>query len=656
MPRLPAIIEVLAIAGLLCMALFLRIHRWEFETVEHFDEGIYSSVLWYDALFEAPWGLPFLIDLFSLVPGVGDRAPFVPSLILGVLSPMLFWWVARIWFGRVAAIFVLAVTACSEFHVIYSRMALTDVPALSLVVASVGVGSLGMQRQSRLLSLGAGVLCGLAWWLKYTGWLPLAILWSGSIAWWLAEGRRYVSWRGLVLQLCFATGAAVFVFLPCWWLLQASGGYSAVAGNHAAYLVDWREWPERLGQQLAWQMLMDGVWGAGSLAGGFVLAAILATPGQRRFTWNIGSSGGEIPEASAGAGVRLAFWLRSATAALFLGFLSLRVHTPIMLGCLAIGGLAGMFLWPVLRRREGAVLESDMRGRRRGLMSCSPGEAHGPGFWMTTAWCAGLLAATPFYQSFSRLMLPLAAGVWLAAAGGVAWWLECQLVLFLVPRQLQRRRRFLETASRLVVTGLLVFALAAAMFEPDGNGALAAVSLEQLAGSSVFEDRRDIIRAAHEVVDRCGASVREDAGHSVQLNAGAVFTADLLLKLRSTGVEELSPLSPEERRRLRVVLCVYGEPALVWHLQDEGIAAAPVSHLNVTERGDGTPVFLVFGPNAKRTPGFWEQWMVEESRFEWIGDVLYRPGSVTLMDLCSPQYLATHEEARQQRLEVYRVR
>jgi hypothetical protein len=42
--------------------------------------------------------------------------------------------------------------------------------------------------------------------------------------------------------------------------------------------------------------------------------------------------------------------------------------------------------------------------------------------------------------------------------------------------------------------------------------------------------------------------------------------------------------------------------------------------------------------------------------FEWLGDVFYRPGAVTLMDLFSPDYLSKHAEAEQQRLEVYRVR
>ncbi|MEY2725716.1 MAG: hypothetical protein RLZZ458_1583, partial [Planctomycetota bacterium] len=61
-------------------------------------------------------------------------------------------------------------------------------------------------------------------------------------------------------------------------------------------------------------------------------------------------------------------------------------------------------------------------------------------------------------------------------------------------------------------------------------------------------------------------------------------------------------------------------------------------------------------PNAKRTPGFWETWQDREVGFEWLGDVFYRPGAVTLMDLFSPDYLSKHAEAEQQRLEVYRVR
>jgi hypothetical protein len=663
----PAIVEIAVIVGLFCAGVLLRVQRLEYETVEHFDEGIYSSVLWYDALFEAKWpgrdffapaGLPFLIELGALIPGAARLAPFFPALAFGALTPLLFWWVARAWFGRCAGVFVLAILAGCEFHIIYSRMALTDVPALSLVVASVGLGSLAMQRNSARLAIVSGVICGLAWWIKYTGWLPLAILGSGGLAWWIVEGRKWLSGLYFLRQYGLTAMAAVVTFSPCWWSLRAVGGYSAVASNHAGYLTDWQQWNDRMADQLAYQMQMDGICGAGSLSVGFALAALIAGIGMRRFTWNAGMTGNEqsVYEA-AGFAVR-SLWLRAFPAAVFLGLLSLRVHTPVMLACVSIGGLTGMFLWPVLR----SSTQEEQRGIRmrgfglRSVLLPSAGEVSGLGFWLTAAWCAGLLAVTPLYQPFSRLLFPLAGGVWLAAAGGVGWWFECQLILFSRPKAGMRRTHFAERFGRYLVVGLLIVALGTSMFSGDGDGGLTLVSLDEFSGHSLYYDRRDISRAARELVDRCSARVRGEAAVSNSLGFDRVFTPDMVQRQNSATEDLPRELSTDERRSFKAVFCVYGEPALLWHLHCAGLSAVPVSHVNPEARGDGTPVFLIFGPNAKRTPGFWEAWRLTESNFDWLGDVVYRPGVVTLMDLFSPDYLSKHSEAQWQRLEVYQVR
>ncbi|MEY3175087.1 MAG: hypothetical protein RLZZ436_3001 [Planctomycetota bacterium] len=620
----PVQIEIMLVGVLLCLGFFLRCVRGEFEVVEHFDEGVYASVLWYDDLFGTAWpgreffappGLPLLIELASYLPGLYRTAPFLPGLLLGAATPLLFWWTARFWFGRPAGLFALVISACSEFHVIYSRMALTDVPALSLVLAAVAAGSLAIQRDSRRLAVAAGCICGLAWWIKYTGWLPLAIIASGSGAWWLAEGRKtFCGLRLLVLQLLMGT-AALVTFLPCWWSLQSIGGYSAVAANHVGYVAGWSQWSQRLGEQLAFQMQLDGLWGAASAAAALTLAAITAGLSRVRFTWNAGPVSAAENSSGSAWPVVVGLWLRVIPGALGIGLLCLRVHTPVILGCVAIGGLSGMFLWPI---RNSSVGAGGGGSAKRSGLAIVPGEASGPGFWLAAAWVAGLLLATPFYQPYSRLMLPLIAGVWLAAAGGVGWWLECQLMAAVMPRQLSGFQRAVQLSGRLLVVGLLMIALGGSLLVPDGNGRPVLVTLDELRGDPVIQDRRDIVRAAGEVSRLCGSLAGEQSE--------------------------------------RAVLCVYGEPALAWHLSAAGMAAVPVSHLRVEGDGVGTPVFLIFGPNAKRTPGFWEQWQLEEIRFEWLGDVLYEPGRVTLMDLFSAKYLSTHAEALQQRFEVYRVR
>lgn len=640
------------VAALLCLGAALRLLHGHRETIEHFDEGVYASVLWYDAQFGTAWpgreyfapaGLPFLIELAALVPGLQQRSPFVPSLVFGVASPLLFWWVARFWFGRPAGFFVLAISVCSEFHIIYSRMALTDVPALTLLVASVGAGSLAIHRNSLRWCLAAGLLCGLAWWIKYTGWLSLAIVGSGSLAWWLAEGRAALgAWR-LISLLAVMAGTAGVTFLPCWWSLQSIGGYSAVAANHAGYLAGWQQWSDRLSEQLAFQMLLDGWCGAASLSAGLAFAAVAAGLGRPRFTWNAAAG---YPWAAVKA-----LWFKAFPVAAGLGLLCLRIHTPILLGCLALGGLTGLFLWPVLR-----VSDQPARPVVGTGLAIEPGSGRGLGFWLCLAWVSGLLLATPFYQPYSRLMLPLIAGIWLAAAGGVSWWLECQLLTFGQPQLITGALKAAQIASRLLIIALVTTAAGGSLLVADGNGNAVLVSPGDLFSNPLFHDRRDIRRAAREVAGRCVAEVAGTAGQQASFAVGTVFAASRILEEQKTQSGTQLPTDDAQLQQAQAVLCVYGEPALATHLHALGMATVPTGQPTADARADGTAVFLIFGPNAKRTPGFWEQWQAEETRYEWVGDVLYEPGQITLMDLFSANYLSEHAEALQQRFEIYRVR
>jgi len=84
-----------------------------------------------------------------------------------------------------------------------------------------------------------------------------------------------------------------------------------------------------------------------------------------------------------------------------------------------------------------------------------------------------------------------------------------------------------------------------------------------------------------------------------------------------------------------------------------------VSHLNLSDP-DGSepdvPTFLVIGPNAKRTPGFWEEWMKRVDAFESVTNVDYYPSEVTLLDLFSVKWRNQHDEVTLQTFELHRVR
>jgi hypothetical protein len=173
----PTFIEFAAVVGFFILGVLLRTVHLEREAVEHFDEGIYASPLWYDGQFNEPYPsrhlfapplISTMMEGFSWVPGLAQYAPFLPSALLGIATIPGLWWLARSWFGKPAGIFIVAVAAMSDFHIIYSRMALTDVACLFWIIASVSLGTLAVARQSFRTAAIAGFVCGLAWWTKYT--------------------------------------------------------------------------------------------------------------------------------------------------------------------------------------------------------------------------------------------------------------------------------------------------------------------------------------------------------------------------------------------------------------------------------------------------------------------------------------------------------
>ncbi len=104
-------------------------------SIEHWDEAVYAINRFFpDGSYPgrylyAPPLLPALIELTMLVAGPTSYAAVLPNLIFSTLTVALCWWAAREWFGRSAGLAAAALVALSDFHIAYSRTALTD-PAL----------------------------------------------------------------------------------------------------------------------------------------------------------------------------------------------------------------------------------------------------------------------------------------------------------------------------------------------------------------------------------------------------------------------------------------------------------------------------------------------------------------------------------------------
>ena len=107
----------------------------------------------------------------------------LPSLLFGTLTIPLIWWVGRQWFGPLSGIAAATLLSLSDFHIAFSRSALTDVPLCFWLLLAVYLFERSFRDLSWLTAIFAGATTGLAWWTKYNGWLPLAISLSGLMAW-----------------------------------------------------------------------------------------------------------------------------------------------------------------------------------------------------------------------------------------------------------------------------------------------------------------------------------------------------------------------------------------------------------------------------------------------------------------------------------------
>lgn len=667
----PLLMESVFVTGFAVLGLLLRTWHLNHEAVEHFDEGVYASVLWHDATvgtpypareFYAPPLLSGLIEVVSWVPGLGRCAPFLPAIVLGSLTTLAMWWLGRAWFGRAAGIFLAAVVAMSDFHIIYSRMALTDVPCLLWIVASVYLGTLAVQRQSFRTATAAGLVCGLAWWTKYTGWLPLAIVISGTMLWWIWLGRKSFGLLRTSAILLTMTASAALSFSPWLWQLQDVGGYSAVSVNHISYLHGWSDWTNRQATHWTIQLGLDGISGRLSLALGLIAAGIYRFRAAESSTGNQadGQFGSSFPP--------LRLLVRFLAAGLALTVLAVRIKTPLMLTCVALGGFGGMFLWPVLRRSWVRRELRDLSPVSEGSLCLSPGDLDSAptidpalGLCTTLTWFAGMLIVTPLYHPYSRLFFPLLASIWLAAAGGVSWWLESNI-------SVARREASNPTGcargswGQHLVTSMLAAAIVSSLLKFDENKEIDRVSMQEIAASSLGMDRTSIVDAAATIADLAVRSARGEIAtpHESLPERGRTIRPDEVAQAAMAEQQAVPiPLPPEIRQRERLVIYAFGEPALLLHLNQAGIAAVPVSHLTLRgpdETPPTVPTFIVIGPHAKRTPGFWEQWMARTQHFEFVADVPYLPGQVTLLDLFTPEWLELHPESQVQKLELHRVR
>jgi hypothetical protein len=258
--------------------------------VEHFDEGVYASNLYtpdgrypFQHLYAPPL-LPFFLEWAAIFGG--PHSVMWVNVISGSLTLLVLWGMVRQWWGPPAAIAAMVLLAFNEFHIAYSRAALTDAMLGLWMTAGVWAGWRAIQFGGAGNIAAAGVLASLAWWTKYNGWLTLAITGSGAAGWILFGGTRAATQASggrqppveqpatstntprkknkgaarpplaeapktdtvfgaarIYLGRWALTAAIAFLLWSPWlWDLQQYGGYAAVAKNHSGYFTGLGQW------------------------------------------------------------------------------------------------------------------------------------------------------------------------------------------------------------------------------------------------------------------------------------------------------------------------------------------------------------------------------------------------------------------------------
>lgn len=404
----------LQLIAVLFIALALRAVFLDRTAVEHFDEGVYASNLFFSQAegsaypqrhLYAPPLVPALLEWSETFFGYTSVGTMLPGVVFGTLTVVLVFHVASSWFGNEAAWPTAIVAALSEFHIIYSRAALTDVVLGCFLLLAVYLGTEAVRYRKFGLAVVGGLACALAWWSKYSGWLPIAIVATATTIW-IALHRKHSHPLRAIGCVVLMSVVAVAAWSPVWFGLEEHGGYAAVQANHQRYVVGFGGWLESARQQFNAHRVLDS-WLAWSSLAFAALFNIVWQLRSKDFTWNQSSDDFEL-SAPLLAKVVLGAVLLSLLAAAGVG-------TTWILFCLALGGLAGRLRWPAIPVDSEEASNEDAIARW--TLPC----------WIVVVWLGSLTLMVPTYRAYPRLTLPWLIAVWLGAGAGISWWVRANL-------------------------------------------------------------------------------------------------------------------------------------------------------------------------------------------------------------------------------------
>lgn len=573
-PHRPTRVELVIVAILFLVGAGLRIAHPSRMAVEHFDEGVYASNVWFDAEdgfrypaqhLYAPPLLPALIEGVFLLFGPSNFGAMLPSLVAGCLTIPLVWWVGREWFGPAAGVASATLAAFSDAHIVFSRTALTDVLLCFWLLLAVFFVWKALADGGRWATVAAGLFTALAWWTKYNGWLPLAIGGAGMVPWCLLSRGKGSAIATPMFRWLAIAGIAFAAWSPWLWSLQSMGGYSAVATNHRGYLVGMAGWAVACQTQFANLTDLEGTAGQHAPLAAFLVTTIWFACGSQRFTWN-----------------SLAGSLDSWVALVLMAVLSAALRGWGLTACVGVIGLVGAFV-------SARAIEEPIMRRRVQLA-----------IWMLTVWVVGMSFATPLYTPYPRLTLPWVVAGWLA--GGLGFYLFASFLGQVAVGNYASATGFFERfilrrSSSPVPRGVLLFGT-------FGLGLMGMYTLETTAyqqGSPGWESRIAVKDEAANLIPLCRSKLPADRSDE---NPFVIYTfaePALLFQLRLAGAEFVRPVS-----------------SLAMASPD-----APIPQLKS---------FVSIGTQAIRTKGFEEDFETAIQRLKLVNSGCLDPSNVVRLD------------------------
>jgi dolichyl-phosphate-mannose-protein mannosyltransferase len=245
--------ELVVLVAVVLAAFLARIWAFGSAGMGHFDEGVYAISA--TGLLEAPYTLfpgqinfspPFYFTSIGvasrLFGGEPDRVAVFLNIVFGTGTVLAVWWMGRLWFGARAGMVAAMMLAFDQFHILMSRVVLTDAAFAMWFVLSLALLTRAVDRRDIRLAVLAGLVVGLAWNTKYHGWFALLITGVALVPE-LWRERSTGAWRRPVVVWVTAAVVAVVVYLP--WaayirLYSGGGGYGSILSYYMTMLrIDW---------------------------------------------------------------------------------------------------------------------------------------------------------------------------------------------------------------------------------------------------------------------------------------------------------------------------------------------------------------------------------------------------------------------------------